>query len=254
VYDSNNKEPLDPVYVSVIDIVTNQEVANQFTDIEGRFGFILKKGHYKIIAQKTNYQFPSIKLEGRMSDEVYDRLYFGEPFTVDNEEQVVAMNIPMDALAVDWNQAEKHRTSFLKYLINGQTQFAWIYSALFIIGFLASIMITFFYPVWWNYVMTGLYVLIALMRVYGYGNITAGKITQSGVPVPHAIVRVMNKELNREIAHKVTNDKGVYFVLVPRGSYTVSIETKNPHGTYTKLFTSELMKARYGIINKSFKL
>ncbi len=254
VYDSNTKEPLDPVYVSVIDLATNQEVANQFTDMEGRFGFVLKKGHYTITAGKTNYQFPSVKLAGRYSDEVYDHLYFGESFTVENEDQVVSMNIPMDALAVDWNQVEKRRTSFLKYLVKGQTKFAWLFNAIFIVGFLASIMITYFYPIWWNYLMTALYVVIGILQVYGYGAIYAGKVTKDGNPLAGAVVRVWNPVLNHEIAHKVTSDMGAYYILVKKDDYYVTIDQRNPDGTFTKVFTSDVFRAKHGVIDKNFSL
>jgi uncharacterized membrane protein len=40
VYDSKTKEPLDPAYVSVIDMTTGQEIVNMITDMEGRYGFV----------------------------------------------------------------------------------------------------------------------------------------------------------------------------------------------------------------------
>ncbi len=254
VYDSKNKEPLDPVYVSVIDLTTNQEVKNQVTDIEGRFGFVLKKGHYKITAGKTHYQFPSILLAGRASDEVYDRLYFGESFTVENEEQVVTVNIPMDPTGDDWNQQEKHRMNLLQYLIKGQTKYIWIFNALFAIGFLASIMITYFYPTWWNYVMTGLYVVLGLVQVYGRGPVYAGKITKNGVPLAGAIVHIWNANLNHEVAKKVTETSGAYYAIVPKADYYVTIDQKNPDGTFTNIFTSNVFHANHGCIDKKFDI
>ncbi len=254
VYDTKTEEPLDPVYVSVIDLTTNQEIKNQQTDMEGRFGFVLPKGHYKIVAGKTNYLFPSAHLAGRESDEVYDKLYFGEPFTVEDEDRVVSMNIPMDPVGTDWNQVQKHKTSFLQYLVRGQTKYAWIFNALFVIGFLASIMITYFYPTWWNYVMTGIYVILGLIQVYGYGPIYAGKITKNGMPLAGAIVRIWSASLNHEVAQRVTEVSGGYYVLVPKADYFVTIDQKNQDGTFTKLFTSSVFHARHGCIDKNFSL
>jgi hypothetical protein len=254
VYDTNTEEPVDPVYLSVIDLATNQEVKNQLTDMEGRFGFVLPKGHYKIVASKTNYVFPSAKLAGRVSDEVYDRLYFGEPFTVENEDQVVTMNIPMDPTTTDWNQAEKHKTSFIQYLIKGQTKYAWLFNALFVVGFLASIMITYFYPGIWNYVMTGLYVILGLIQVYGYGPIYAGKVTRNGMPLAGAIVRAWNPTLNHEVGKRVTEVSGGYYIIVPKADYFVTIDQKNQDGTFTRIFTSTVFHARHGCIDKKFNL
>lgn len=254
VYDSKSKEPLDPVYVSVIDLTTNKEVKNQLTNMEGRFGFVLPKGHYKITAGKTNYVFPSLYLAGRFSDEVYDKLYFGEPFTVENEQQVVSMNIPMDPVGTDWNQKEKHRTSFLQYLMKGQSKYAWIFNMLFIIGFLASIMITYFYPIWWNYVMTSLYVVIGLMHVYGFGPVYAGKVTKNGNPLAGGIIRIWSATINHEVAKRVLEQSGAYYILVPKADYYVTIEERNADGTFTKIFTSEVFHANHGCIDKKFSL
>lgn len=254
VYDSVTKEPLDPAYVSVIDVATNQEVFNAITDMDGRYGFVLKKGTYKLVANKTHYQFPSQRLHGRLADEVYDHLYFGEPFTVENEEEVVTRNIPMDPTGQDWNQQEKRRMNPLKYLIENQKLWGTICDILFVFGFIFSIITTYYYPVWWNVLMVFLYIAIALVHFFGYGSVAPGKITRSGAPVPFAIVRVFNAALNREVAHKVTTQLGGYYILVPKAEYYVTIEQRNPDGSYTKIFTSTVMHADQGIINKSFNL
>ena len=254
VYDAVTKEPLDPAYVSVIDMATGQEIMNQITDMEGRYGFVLKKGTYKLVANKTHYQFPSVRLAGRNADEVYDHLYFGEPFTVVDEEQVVTMNIPMDPLAADWNQEEKRRMNWIKYFIHNPKTLVWFFNTLFVIGFFVSIILTYLSPVWWNILMTILYVVIGILQVTGFGSITAGKITKAGQPLPYAIVRVFNADLNREVAHKVTTDLGGYYILVPKAEYYVTIEQKNADGTYTKLFTSDRMRAGHGMINRSFEI
>jgi hypothetical protein len=220
--------------------------------MEGRFGFVLKKGSYKIVVNKTHYQFPSVKLAGRTSDEVYDHLYFGEVFTVNDEEEVVTMNVPMDAVGTDWNQQEKRRMNILKYFIENQKVWGVIFDILFIVGFVVSIVTTYYYPVWWNVLMIVMYIVIALLQFFGYGPISVGKITKNGAPLPFAVVRVFNVNLNREVAHKVTSELGGYLVLVPKADYYISIDQKNPDGSYTKVFTSTVMRADHGMINKSF--
>lgn len=254
VFDASSKEPLDPAYVSVIDTMTGKEVANQITDMEGRFGFVLKKGSYRITAGKTHYQFPSALLAGKTSDEVYINLYFGDTFIVENEDEVTEMNIPMDPLGTDWNQQEKRRMNILKYLIANEKTIARIFNILFSIGFAVSLIIAFYYPVWFNLVVVGLYVVILIIRVLGYGPISAGKITKSGIPLKNGVVRVYSASLDREISHKVTSESGSYFILTSKADYYLTIEEKNADGTYTKVFTSEVMKAKNGLINKSFDL
>ena len=254
VYDSKTKEPLDPAYLSVIDATTGKELFNQITDLEGRYGFILKKGTYKIVANKTHYQFPSVQLAGRTSDQVYENLYFGEVFTVSDEDYVVTMNIPMDPLEADWNQQEKRRIGALRYFIEHQKTFAWFLDVLFIIGFLVSLAITYYSPVWWNILMSVLYIVIATLQVTGFGAVTAGKITKNGAPLGGAIVRVYNANLNHEVAHKITTETGGYYLLVPKANYYLTIEQQNADGSYTHVFTSTVMSAGQGVINKSFDL
>lgn len=254
VFDSETKEPLDPAYVSVIDTVTGNEVFNQITDIDGRFGFFLKQGTYRIVVNKTNYLFPSKKLAGQMKDNVYDNLYFGETFSVVGNEKIITLNVPMDRLATDWNQEAKEKQKVLHYFTRNHALIDAILNLLFVGGFVASVVITYLSPVWWNFLMLGLYILIIILQSLGLGAIKSGRVTKAGQPLQHAIVRVYSASLNHEIAHRVTDEEGRYYVLVPRSDVYVTIETKNPDGTYTKLFTSPTFHAGKGIINETFEL
>lgn len=255
VYDSVTKEPIDPAIVSVIDIITGKEILNQITDVHGRYGFILKKGSYKMIVRKTHFQFPSVKLAGKTKDEVYDHLYFGEVFTIENEEDVVTMNIPMDPLATDWNQEvkRKKRKGVLQFLIKSQA-FMWIAEILFVIGFVVSLIIAHYYPNWWNILMVALYVIIGIFQFSGFGPVSFGRIKKNNSPLPYGIVRVYNANLNREIAHTVTSDRGDYYVLVPKGHYYVTVDSKNDDGTHTNVFTSGVINANRGLVNRSFDI
>jgi len=81
VYDSVTKQPIDPAFVTARD-QSGKVVAEPITDIDGRYGFLLPDGTYYISAKKTNYEFPSKKMVGKSSDELYANLYFGEPVTI----------------------------------------------------------------------------------------------------------------------------------------------------------------------------
>jgi len=102
VYDSVTKQPLDPVYVVLQDLEGN-EIQTCITDLDGRYGFLVGPGKYKIVAHKTNYKFPSEKLRGKTSDEVYSDLYFGEEIEIKEYGEVLIKNIPMDPINFDWN-------------------------------------------------------------------------------------------------------------------------------------------------------
>lgn len=105
VYDSVTKQPLDPVIVKLM-YVDGREVETCVTDIAGRYGFLARPGKFKIYARKTNYLFPSRYAPGD-TDGIYENLYHGEFFTLYEDYEVVAPNIPMDPAGKDWNQKAK---------------------------------------------------------------------------------------------------------------------------------------------------
>lgn len=105
VYDSVNKQPLDPAIVKLL-YVDGREVETCVTDMAGRYGFLARPGKFKIFAKKSNYLFPS-QFAPNDSDGIYDNLYHGEFFELRDGAEVIAPNIPMDPLARDWNQQAK---------------------------------------------------------------------------------------------------------------------------------------------------
>jgi len=50
----------------------------------------------------------------------------------------------------------------------------------------------------------------------------------------------------------VTDERGRYYCIVPKGEYVVDIEKKNPDGSYTRIYESSLISSTSGIINRSF--
>lgn len=108
VYDSANKEPIDPVILKLISVNTGKVVATTTTDFHGRYGFLTDKGKYKIMATKTHYSFPSVKVVGGR-DGIYDKLYHGEFLDLKDDSDVLCFNIPMDPQAFDWNQEAKKK-------------------------------------------------------------------------------------------------------------------------------------------------
>jgi len=107
VYDSVNKQPLDPVIVKLL-YADGREIDTCVTDLAGRYGFLARPGKFKIFARKTNYNFPSEYAAGTQ-DGVYENLYHGEFFTLYGDYEVVAPNIPMDPASFDWNQKAKQQ-------------------------------------------------------------------------------------------------------------------------------------------------
>ncbi len=257
VYDAESKQTIDPAYVVVYNADTNEMIDTKITDINGRYGFLLPVGNYRMVAQKTHYQFPSQKLAGRQSDEVYGDLYFGETFSVtnDNKDTIVTLNMPMDRLETDWNQEEKKRMGLFDFFVRNTKIWQSISLALFIIGFVFSLFAIVTSLNLWNIIVFVLYIVCMILHIVGFGPVSTGIITdKAGKPVSSAIVRVWSAHLGTQIAQRVTNDKGQYYLLVTNGDYYVTVDVKNASGGYDRLFTSKTMSIKKGIINNSFQI
>ena len=254
VYDSVTKQPLDPVYVIVYDML-GREIATSITDLDGRYGFILQPGLYRIAVQKTNYEFPSKRLIGKESDEVYSNLYFGENVLITVAEQVISKNIPMDPVGADWNEAEKRRRN-LGVFTKGHT-FDNVVSALFTAGFAVAFLAFVLAPSMIHLILFGVYVIIYFIRSFmgGSGKKASRVIrSQTGEPVPFALVRIYAANDKREITRKIASYYGRFFCLVPNGNYFLTVETRNADGTYTLSYTSSVFTVTNGMIAKTLAI
>ena len=218
--------------------------------------FLPEPGSYRISAKKTNYTFPSQKLAGRISDELYDNLYFGETIQA-SKEYAITKNIPLDPVKFDWNEFAKSNKGLNKFYSKWDMFFRKISNISYYIGFVVAIIAFFAAPYPYNLVIICLYVFILVLRILGIKPKAFGFVTEklNGNPLSFAILRIFTTDSNREIAHKVTDKYGRYFCLVPKGRYYVKIEKKNNDGAYSLVYTSPAVNAKgNGIIKKTFKV
>ena len=234
VYDAVTKQALDPVYLQLKDLSGNT-VATSITDIDGRYGFLVKKGSYIITAEKTHYRFPSQLLAGKKADEVYSDLYFGDVIEVNDDSSVIVKNIPLDPLAFDWNEFAKKRDHLLSFSKKNKRILSEISGVLFGVGLIISIIALVVSPVLYNIVICALYVVMLAFQYVSYrASKKVGVITDStGTPLSFAIVHIISKSTGVEIAKKPTNQFGQYYMLVQNGVYSMVIDRKNTDGTYT---------------------
>lgn len=247
VYDSVTKRPLDPAYVIIRQGEADKNTA--ITDLDGRYGFFLPANTYNIIANKTHYQFPSKKLAGRTQDELYNNLYFGEPFTTVGDE-VVNRNIPLDPIAFDWNEFAKQAQGFFILHSRRQARRRRLFNALYVIGFLTGFYNLIFYPGIIAIVVMILYLLTFVAR-FAFKNrieraLTVKRLT--GEPVPFAIIRAFMPEVNQEVKSVVADAFGRFFLLTPPGHYYITVEEKLPDETYRKIYQSPPIELKNGVL------
>lgn len=254
VYDSITKQPLDPAYVILKDADGN-EINTSITDLDGRYGFLTGLGSYSIIANKTHYMFPSTRLAGRTSDELYTDLYFGGPIMIASTGDVITKNIPMDAVNFDWNEYAKKEQSLLKFYSKRTLWIARVTNVLFWFGFGLSTFALIVAPEPLNIGIFALYIAVFALKETLLKPRKQGMIAdRAGNPMAFAILRIFSAQLNTEIAHKAANALGQYFALVPNDNYYVKVEKKNPDGSYAPVYTSEAFEVKKGVINRSFEI
>lgn len=252
VYDSVTKQPLDPAYVVLQDLQGN-EIATCITDLDGRYGFLVPAGDYRMIANKTNYEFPSKKLAGKTSDELYSDLYFNEIVTV-KEGEVIIKNIPMDPLKFDWNEFAKQDQKLMKFYSKRDLWIARISRILFYFGFILTTAAVIVSPILYNIVIFFIYIILFIFQHTILRPRPFGSITYNGAPLAFAIIKVFSVANNREVVKKVSTQIGRYYCLVPNGTYYLTIERKNADATYTLVHTSSVINVTEGYINKKFKI
>ena len=255
VYDSVTKQPIDPAYV-VLEDEKGNEIKTAITDIDGRYGFLVEAGRYRLKAHKTNYKFPSENLKESLSDEVYSNLYFGKVFTVGKKGDLVIKNIPMDPEDFDWNEFTKLNKNILTYYSYGEFFKAVVLNWLFYAGFVASVIALVFLFNTYNIVIMSLYTLLFFLRLLTPKPRRYGKVLREkdGKPLSYAVVKVCIAESGKETYRTVCDINGRYFSLVTDGEYYVKIDRKKEDESYETIYTSESFVTKNGVVDKVFRV
>jgi hypothetical protein len=252
VYDSVTKQPIDPVYVKLED-ENGKEITSAITDIDGRYGFLAPRGIYRLVAHKTNYEFPSKKAFGKTVDEIYPDLYFGETVEITADGGVISKNIPMDPIKFDWNEFEKNEKHLMKFYSKRSLIFARIANILFLTGLVLTLILAITVPKGYNIFFLIVYFVLYLARntvikPKSYGTVVE---KETGNPLSFAIVHLKNAE---QTINRVVNKIGKFYCLVPNGTYEIRIDKKNPDESYTEVFKEENFEIKKGLLNKKFEV
>ncbi|MEX1027317.1 MAG: fibronectin type III domain-containing protein [Candidatus Paceibacterota bacterium] len=249
VYDSVTKQPLDPAYV-VLENEQGEELQTSITDLDGRYGFSAPPGRYRIKANKTNYTFPSQKMAGKHSDELYADLYFGEIIETTRDGEAITRNIPLDPEKFDWNEFAKRDQKIMRFYSKFDTLKAKLTNLFFNLGLVIALLALWVAPQPYNIIIFVLYVALILMRILGFKPKTLGRLIEkeTGTPIPFAIIRVFQATTGHEYITRVTDKRGNFYILVPNGSYYLTVDRKNPDESYTTIKTTDVFSVTNGIV------
>lgn len=256
VYDSVTKQPLDPAYV-VLEDGKGEEITSSITDLDGRYGFLLEPGTYKLVANKTNYTFPSKALLGKTEDVLYKDLYFGEPIVVGQAGETVTKNIPLDPQKFDFNEFAKGKQQLTKFYSRHDVLIHRISNIFFYVGLVIAFAVLLVAPEPYNIIVFVVYLFMLALKYFVFRPTPTGSLIdkETKLPLSFAIVRVFSVSLGREMTHRVADIHGRYYCLVPFGNYYITVEKKNDDGTYTKVFTSPTIHAgKSGMIKESYTI
>lgn len=254
-YDSVTKQPLDPAQVVLKDLQGNL-IASAITDIDGRYGFLVPPGTYRIEANKTNYAFPSKKLAGKISDEIYNNIYSGQEIVI-TAGGVLAQNIPLDPIKFDWNEFAKRSKTFMKFYSTWDMFLRRMYDVYFVVGFAVAIVAFVFAPYPYNTIVVGIYIMLLVLRLLGLKPKSFGYVVEkaTGNPLSFAVLKIIMPSTNTEISRKIADAYGRYYCLVPKGKYSIKVEKKNADASYSLVYQSDVIDAsKRGIIKRKFEI
>ena len=235
VFDSVTKEPIDPAIVTLHEnYPTSPKIDQRITDMKGRFDFLVKSGAYYLKVAKTDYIFPSKILAGKKEDGQYSHLYFGEALNFADQD-IVTVNIPMDAQRYNWNQANKPRY----YHRNLRIFREGILRVIAATGIFLALLSYLLHPTTWNLLILFIYALIIVVRTLlirkkNWGVVFDGKT--------HKMLEKMRVSSLKNIAGRelrggstLTDIYGRYFLRLEEGEQMLIVEEQISPGTWQTL-------------------
>ncbi len=212
IYNSLTKQPIDLAIVRIFD-VAGKLIRTKVTDRDGRYGFLVQQGAYRVTVAKAGLAFPS-RLLGRVNfDENFANLYYGDTINVPRA-GFINHNVPVDPIEGRMTLKRILRRHFRMAIHNGVA-----FSGL-LIG-VAAYAVT----------RTNLsLVLLALHLVvfYIFRRLARGKRprtwghtrdVKTAVTLPHAVVRIFDTKYQRLLETQVADRQGRFGFLVGTSSY-----------------------------------
>lgn len=210
VLDNAKMAPIPLAVINAIDINTNKVVAEAVSDMDGRYGIVLDPGDYRLDVKHYAYTLSQQEMYGA---------YFGQ---VINVKSVSSLNFNIYMLQhadskapfvyqlkITWNKFNELFTKVYPYLL-----------AIFLAINLYFMIVT------WQLVYICLVAyhvflfIVFFLYVGKYRNLWATCVDSvSGLPIPHALVKLYKVGENELVDTKITDDQGRFQFIVPKGQY-----------------------------------
>lgn len=223
VYDSVTKEPISQAIVRIFNS-NNQLTWTDVTDSNGYFRVDeLPKGIYSIKVSGKDYIFPSKIVFGN-KDFPLENVYHGKEFRYEGGE-IPNFSIPMDKVEYSEFRILMERLAFRSRVL-----LKILHILLFFVGLIFSLYALRISPMWFNYLIVALYIpsfFALIIALFGkkerYGIVRDAK----GNKLKGIIVGLKEKEFDKLISKRVTDDLGRYRFIVNKGIYNIEILNTN---------------------------
>ncbi|MCC7303970.1 6-bladed beta-propeller [bacterium] len=218
IYDSSTKKPLGRAVLR-LHRVDNVVVDTVVSEANGTYKLTPKVGVYTISVTHPGYTFPSTAITGDI-DGGYANIYKGSQLHITDTEQGILMSIPLDPANLSDKEKSKLKrrsslTKTIELLSNG----------LMIGGFMYSLYIALVFPHTYNYLILGLYFVLAFTKVIVlWPKKTSGTVKfENGSPVAGIEIGLFDTEFKNLLYRTFTNEAGQYTFVVPNTTYNLKI-------------------------------
>lgn len=221
VYNAFTKTPIDLALVRLYSVAENKLIRSRVTDKEGKYFFLVQPGKYRIIINKSGYEFPSSILSKVKDDAIFLDVYHGEEIEVTEKNVVVTPNIPIEPLNID-QKKEIDSIKKIRALRKMQYWFAFIGIVVSTGVFLIQISI-------WTGIVLGIQIIVYLLvrrlviskKPKSWGIVYDQKTQR---PIDNVIVRIFEPKYHKLLETGITDSKGRYTFLLGPNEYSSTFE------------------------------
>ena len=241
VFDGETHIPIPAAKIVLLDQM-GKELATTYSDKDGRFGFLVEPGRYIINVFKRKYTI----ITDISKDELYGNVYDGEVITV-NKDHSILSNVAMKVEGINWQEYANKKN--IQYNSKWSAFKKYFFALIYFVGFGATIIITYFYPSIFNFIVLGIYIILFILRKFTkkkkYGLVE----TSDGESIPFAVVNLYDNLSNSKQGFAVTDVIGRYYLLADNGTYKIKAKGQPISG---KQFTkSTSVNVKDGIVRKN---
>lgn len=222
IYDTEAVKPVPFAIVRLYDTNTKKIVTTTVTDLDGRYGFPVSPGNYRIEVEHDEYNFPSESLDAKILQQKGVG-YKGEKFSI-TQTSLIDFNIPIDPRV----QKFTFNLKFISYIYHKLKYWFLRANMVFIVAmFTINLIVTIidFNVLFLVFTITYFAIILIksakeVQRPRAWGVVFNSK---SGKPVSSAFVKLFEIESKEIVDTKITDKNGRFTFYVPEKDYLLLV-------------------------------